>query len=75
MGVRVDASCVVATTVSVDAATRDEDQLERNSIDCDGRNDLHEAEDGDRNQISRQNVLKRSERSNDRRVEHEHGIH
>ena len=48
----VHAACVVATTVAVDAAARDEEQRKGGLFDGDGGNDRDKAEDGGGNEVT-----------------------
>lgn len=71
----VDASRVEATSVAVDAATGDQSEREGSALERQSGDDLHETENGDGNQVAREEVLEGGESTDDRVVEHEHGIH
>ena len=66
---------VEATTHAVDATTGNQGEREGNRSSRQRRDDLHEAEDGDRNQVAREVLLERRQLLNRRVVEHEQRIH
>lgn len=75
MAFGVDASRVEATAVPVNAATGDQSEREWRVVERESGDDLHEAENGDWDQIAGEEMLERSESTNNGEVEHEHGIH
>ena len=75
MAFGVDASRVEATTVTVNAATGNQSEREWRAVERESGDDLHETEDGDWNQIAREEMLEWSESTNNGGVKHKHGVH
>lgn len=75
MTVLIDASGVEATSIAVNAASRDQREREGSALERESGDDLHETKNGDRNQISREKVFELRESTNNREVKHKQRIH